>query len=374
MKNTNQVIYNNDMNLIPLRGFSSNEMNLLFSICIKMRDEGILEVTSTFDEIKALCNYKRNSTSVEFGEELRNIYQKMLLITCSYTENLRFKGFVLFSDYDIDISQQTAKIRINSNFAYILNDLTKNFTQFEMIEFSSLESSYSKTAYKLLKQYHSTGYAIFTIDDFKNRFCIPKSYQMCNIDNRVFNPIKKELESYFKDLKINKIKAKKGRKITHIEFVFSPESKVKNKVEKTILLEEKNENLVLKEKINAVKNAIPTLEEDDIKILVETADIPIILEKYYTLAIGKEIDNLTGFLMAAIKNNWKKAPSKTVEKKAVDGEMDELERRLQKRLFEKLNPKNSIWIKQLYKKYVFYLSQSNVFLLGFSEILFNFNI
>lgn len=338
MKNKNQVIYNNDMNLIPLRGFSSSEMNLLFSICIKMRDEGVLEVTSTFDEIKELCNYKRNSTSLEFGEELRNIYQKMLLITCSYTEKLRFKGFVLFSDYDIDITKQTAKIRINSNFAYILNDLTKNFTQFEMIEFSSLESSYSKTAYKLLKQYHSTGYVIFTIDDFRNRFCIPKSYQMCNIDNRIFNPIKKELESYFRDLKINKIKAQKGRKITHIEFTFKAESKQQNKEFES----ENNENIELKEKIISLKNAIPTLSEDAIKILLEISDIPIILEKYYTLAIGKDIDNLTGFLMAAIKNNWKKSPAKAVEKNAVDGEMDELERRLQKRLFEKLNPKNSI--------------------------------
>lgn len=334
-KNTNQVIYNNDMNLIPLRGFSSNEMNLLFAICIKMRDEGVLEVISTFEEIKTLCNYKRNSTALEFGEELRDIYQKMLLITCSYTEGLHFKGFVLFSDYDIDVQNQTAKIRINPNFSYILNDITKNFTQFEMVEFSSLDSSYSKTAYKLLKQYKNTGYAIFDIDDFRNRFCIPKSYQMSDIDKRVFKPIDEELKAYFRKLKINKVKAKKGRKITHIEFTFEAESKIKvsevNEIEEEIVTPEFQENVI------TIKNLIPILEDKDIKALLDIAEVGVILEKYFKLAVGKDFNNLTGFLIEAIRNDWDN--SVQAEKEFSDTkpkEMDALERKLQKRLFEKL--------------------------------------
>ncbi len=54
-------------------------------------------------------------------------------------------------------------------------------------------------------------------------FCIPKSYQVCHITDNVLKPIQGELSQYFKSLKIKKVKAKKGRSITHIEFIFQSE-------------------------------------------------------------------------------------------------------------------------------------------------------
>lgn len=319
------VCYKNDFNTVPLRNFNSKEMDLLFSICSKIREKGNNSIELTFEDLKELSDYKMTAIK-HFIKDIENIYDKLINLNFKVGTDTEFTKFVLFNKYSVSETKGTVTVSVNEEFKYILNELTQNFTKFELEEFTELKSSYSKTVYRLLKQYRSTGYVLFEIENFRNLLCIPKSYQICDIDRNIISVSLRELSCYFKDLKINKIKAKKGRKITHIEFTFSAETK--NKVKKNILLEEK---------INTVKNVIPILSEDDIKILVETADIPIILEKYYTLAIGKDIDNLTGFLMAAIKNNWKKTPSKTVEKKAVDGEMDELERKLQKRLFEKLN-------------------------------------
>lgn len=326
------VCYKNEMNTIALRDFNAKEMDLFFAICSQMKEKKTQEITFSFLELKHLSNYK--ITSLEyFTYDLENIYKKLIKLSFRFEDENIIENFVLFNGYRIDKTRQTISVCVHSKFEFILNQISANFTKFELSEFVKINSSYSKTAYRLLKQFKNTGYAIFELDDFKNRFCIPKSYRMSDINRQVLTPIKKELDSKFKNLKIEKIK--KGKSITHIEFYFQIE---KNKKDNNLLkLEEINENLELKEKIISLKNAIPTLEEDEINILVETADIPIILEKYYTLAIGKDINNLTGFLMAAIKNNWKKSPSKTVEKKAVAGEMDELERKLQKRLFDKLN-------------------------------------
>ena len=52
---------------------------------------------------------------------------------------------------------------------------------------------------------------------------------MSNINQFVLNPIIKELSTIFKNLHINKIKAKKGRKIEWLEFTFDAEQRIHNK-------------------------------------------------------------------------------------------------------------------------------------------------
>lgn len=78
----------------------------------------------------------------------------------------------------------------------------------------------------MLKQFRTTGYAIFEIDKFLELFYIPSSYKQYNINQRAIQPIKNELSQYFKNLKINKISKGRGRKITHIEFIFDVEDDV----------------------------------------------------------------------------------------------------------------------------------------------------
>ncbi|WP_444309079.1 hypothetical protein, partial [Mycobacterium marinum] len=58
---------------------------------------------------------------------------------------------------------------------------------------------------------------------------MPKSYRMTNINTSVLKQIINELSPLFVNLTINKIKAKKGRKIEWLEFVFSPERRTFSK-------------------------------------------------------------------------------------------------------------------------------------------------
>ncbi|MFP9126098.1 replication initiation protein, partial [Enterococcus faecalis] len=77
-------------------------------------------------------------------------------------------------------------------------------------QFNELESSYSKTMFRLLKQYRTKGFAYFSKEDFHELLDIPKSYNQGTIDQRVFNPIRQELTAIFKGLTIKK-KYGKGR-------------------------------------------------------------------------------------------------------------------------------------------------------------------
>lgn len=225
---SNLVVYKDELNTVPLRSFNSKEMDLFFSICSKMRNEKLNTVTFDFENLKELSNYKMTATK-HFISDLESIYSKLIQLDFRLETEEKIIKFVLFTEYEIDKIKQTISIKTNDRFKFILNDIFGGFTKFELEEFTTLGSSYSKTAYRLLKQFRQTGYYIIQIDEFKRLFDVPESYQMSHIDMRVLEPIKRELPEYFTNLKINKLKGRGKRKrfIEHIEFKFDPETDIK---------------------------------------------------------------------------------------------------------------------------------------------------
>ena len=214
-----KVRYKNELNLVPMRNFDSVEMNLFFSICAKMKDKGLSKVQFTFEDLRELSAYKPTSIK-RFSDDLEAVYNKMLQLTYRTEEAGIREKFVLFTGYRIDENNQTVDISVNPELAYIVNELSSEFTKFELQEFTGIRSSYAKTMYRLLKQYRSTGFYIVKIEDFREILSIPNSYQMSDIDKQVLKPIKNELSEFFDPLKIKKIKARKGNRIAMIAFRF----------------------------------------------------------------------------------------------------------------------------------------------------------
>ena len=227
------VVYKDELNTIPLRSFNSKEMDLFFSICSKMRNNGLKEITFTFEDLKELSDYKYSAYD-RFIKDIEGIYDKLIKLDIRLGSTTEFTKFVLFTKYSVSAKNETVIIKINEEFQEILNNITGNFTKFELMEFTSLNSSYSKTAYRLLKQFRTTGYYIVPINEFKRLFDIPKSYQMNDITKNILDRIEDELPEFFKGLEVNKLrgKGKKKRFIEYIEFKFEPEIDIKkgNKV------------------------------------------------------------------------------------------------------------------------------------------------
>jgi len=233
-KSENITVYKNELNAVPFRRFNAVEMDLFFSICSKMRNKGINKVKFKFDELKELSKY--SATSIEkFIHDLDKTYTKMLQLNYRVDNEtgFGFERFVLFNKFKVDDKNQYVEISVNPDLEHIINKITGNFTKFELEEFTSLRSSYSKTAFRLVKQYRQTGFWKVSIEDFKELFDVPKSYPMNAMTMRVLEPIQRELEPIFKNLKISKIKAKKGNRIEYIEFRFKAEDDMNNRNEKT---------------------------------------------------------------------------------------------------------------------------------------------
>ncbi len=224
------VTYRNEMNLVPLRKFTATEIDLFFAMCNKLKEQGTKTLKLGFNDLKQLSNYSHEQRNLKrFIKDIEEVYSKIMQIHYREENEKKIKYFMLFDSFEIDKEEKYLQISINPKLKHILNDITRDFTKFELQELTRLKSSYAKTAFRLLKQFKHTGYVIFSLDDFKSRFDVPKSYRMTDIDKNVFKPIIKELANSFSDLNIHKVKAKKGRKIEKIEMTFNPEKRIHSK-------------------------------------------------------------------------------------------------------------------------------------------------
>lgn len=222
------VVYKNELNTVPLRNFNAIEMDLFFTILSTMRDKGLTEITFDFQDLKELSNYQPTANE-RFASDLEKTYDKLISLNIKLGDETKWTKFVIFTTYTIDLDNQTITIGTNPKFAPLINRITENFTKFELEEMTSLNSSYSKTVYRLLKQFRKTGFYRVSVDEFRRLMDIPESYKMYNIRQRVFEPVNKELSRYFKNFKIHEIKGKgkNKRKTVELIFTFLPEQDLK---------------------------------------------------------------------------------------------------------------------------------------------------
>ncbi|WP_155733003.1 replication initiation protein, partial [Streptobacillus moniliformis] len=140
----NEIVkYNNDMNKIGLRNFNSTELDILMAIMSRMKEKGLEEIEFDFGYLKKLTKWKDN-TSDSFFDTLERVYDKLISIKFKIGDNKEYTKFVLFTKYIISGPRQKVIIGINSEFRWVLNELAKNFTRFELEEFIDFKSSYTK--------------------------------------------------------------------------------------------------------------------------------------------------------------------------------------------------------------------------------------
>lgn len=222
------VVYKNELNTVALRNFKATEMDLLFTMLSVMRDKGETELTFDFQDLKELSNYKPTATD-RFVDDLERTYDKLIDLNIKVGDDRKWTKFVLFTKYTVDLGGEQITIGANPEFSYLINNLQNNFTRFELEEMVHLNSSYSKAAYRLLKQYRKTGFYRVSVENFRKLMDIPESYEMFNIRQRIFKQLEVELPQYFENFNIHEVKGKGKKKRSTVEllFTFTPEYDLK---------------------------------------------------------------------------------------------------------------------------------------------------
>jgi plasmid replication initiation protein len=227
------IVYHNDVNSVAFRSFNSVEHDIFDALVYNFREKGEEEITFNFHYLKELINYNDN-TSTNFPKLVDSMYDKLLNCKIKIGNEMRWTKFTLFTKYTIDLTTQTVTAKVNTEFAYILNNLQANFTQYELMNSLNLRSTYSKVFYKHMMQYKTTGIWKIEIEEFRRLMDIPEKYSVSDIDRWVLTPILKEInelktdkdELYHYNLKVKKIYEVVGRgrpRVSAFEFKFRKE-------------------------------------------------------------------------------------------------------------------------------------------------------
>lgn len=266
---------------IPILAFNEIEQDLLCGLMVKLKEEKNKVTFYPSDLRSILKSDYTNESLLEFSLSLREkffkadftIIEKAIIdkeeVTAYRTINLftEFAVYIYAGSKDLE----SIEIQVNPHFDYLINQLTANFTAFELSEFIALSGKYTKTLYRLLKQFRTTGKAYFEWEEFCRIMDIPEKLAMRDIDKDILKPAIKQLTKErnlfdqirvpFKNLAYEKEKAKgtrgRGGKVTGIIFTFKPENiqmqKLENESQKIMSDEQKYLKILNNMKLNQVR-------------------------------------------------------------------------------------------------------------------------
>lgn len=244
----NEVVkHHNDLNTIPMRKWSKEEMDFFFAIIAKLRDEGSKEIIFNKYSLAELANYSIR-TNKAYEQLINQLSKNILEITYLEKKRTTLNGkpaylssrMNLFSRFDSkwteDLSELEITVKVSDEFEYVLNQLNSEFTSYELAEFTQIRSTYAKTLYRLLKQWRTVGKKEFQIDEFKRLLDTPNYYTPSEINKNILTYARKELPQFFPNLKIKPIKSnKRGTPVIAYEFTWLSEKTgtwIENKYDK----------------------------------------------------------------------------------------------------------------------------------------------
>lgn len=232
--NINEIVqYDNKLNKTQFNDFTAIDFNFLMTLCAKLKNKGTSEIKLDFLEIKKATGYSTKNTNDRFMSDLARMNRKLLDAKFEIEDDRILEMFVLFTNFRIDKVNHTLSVSINEKYTYLLNELTSQFTKFELQTFNNLKSKYSKTLYRLLMQFRKTGMLIITKKNLEAVLCVPKSYTTNDLLRKVIEPAIEEIAPYLEDINMDTIRSKKrGNPVVAFRFTFK--KSYKKQVEKII--------------------------------------------------------------------------------------------------------------------------------------------
>lgn len=222
----NEIVkYHNKLNNITFRDFLASDCDYFMYLCSKFKYKGEETIVFTFREIKEAIGMP-NESNIRVEEALLSMNSKLLRTTGLLRDGNITKQFVLFIEFETDKDNQTLTVTVNKKYSYLLNEFSEGFTRFDFQEFMLLSSKYSKTLYRLLKQWRTKGEYVVSIEDLKKYIDCPE-----NMENRYFmrDVVKKSIKELsekecFKNLTVTSSRGKAhGGPLSTLTFTFKKE-------------------------------------------------------------------------------------------------------------------------------------------------------
>ena len=224
--------FNDDPIFEPIDSLPEINSNIFWLIAAQVKDQGNNLITLSPEQIKREVGYNSHISNKQIAKNVDDTFSKLLTIQLSKEDIDKKTGHItktrenIFQKSIVDTDTLETSVEVSNSFLYLFNHL-EHWTRFSITQYVRLHSNYSRKLFRLLKQWRTTGKKEYTIDEFRKRLQIPKSYRPTDIDRRVLTICKEALSANFQNFKITKNyrKGVRGRKLESYIFTWVPEQK-----------------------------------------------------------------------------------------------------------------------------------------------------
>lgn len=187
-------------------------------------------------------------------------------------------------------------------------ELKELYTSYKLENILTLKSKYSIRIYEILKSNLFKKNIEIEIEELKGMIgAKEKTYNLySNLKSKILIKTQEELKAKT-DIDFEYEEIKTGRKITSLKFIIKQNKVSKNEIAitatKTIKGQQSIEDIA---NIKLLKGIIDNINDDGAMAILNAAsgDIQKIKEKYSIISKFKTVDNLTGAMIQAIKEDW----------------------------------------------------------------------
>ena len=205
--NEQLVIYDNKINA-QMTGLRAKDYDLFMVCAYKLKDIANQSIEIGYREIMDLMQYKRHMSFQELHQYLKDEESISDIKFTFIDEEGDIHKRPLFKAFDTKWRNKKLVLKVNDEFADYFSNLQKNFTELDLIIYTSLKSKYSKILYQNLCQFrgkNGKGWWDIPLEDnvresqpigFKTLFEVPETYNNKRIKEKIVNPSIEELAPY----------------------------------------------------------------------------------------------------------------------------------------------------------------------------------
>lgn len=200
---------------------SLNERRLIeLSIATLGKDEAIPdELIITAKQFSDTYNISPKLVYRELKSATNNLYEQSVIVDNPMVKGHRRK-FRWVDGVEYQDAEGYVKLSFTKWVKPYLQQLSREFTSYRLLEIGKLNSSHAIRLYELIQQYSSTGWREETLEELRKLFGVQDNYsEWFEFNRRVLKPA---IDSINKNTQWN-VKAEKktkGRRITAIKFHF----------------------------------------------------------------------------------------------------------------------------------------------------------
>lgn len=230
------VRYNKEpFNTLIFTNFTAFDFNLFMCFCFVAKDKRNLSIKLSFDDLEFLIGkISKNGKRQKIDKNPARLFalfdefcEKAAKIVIKKTTNDKNSYTSLFDNIDIYKERKIIVIRFNALMVSALNNFTKYFTEFELQQYCSLKSKYSKQLYSLLMDTLYIGKRSIGKDELVYYFSLKDKNLAKREDNFykvILEKVILELKPLFKNFQFNKeyvSNGKNNRKVIAYNFIYS---------------------------------------------------------------------------------------------------------------------------------------------------------